>query len=601
MKYSRQEYMDFLESEFQAQNDDFLKKLETPAIEMLESSGDVFLGKFLRVRGGIMILKMSSKRSLPRKGTYLNCLALPSQLRNYKNWGRQTYGQLINQQECHTEAVCIWYGKAEEDHFSLVGFRGVDCDFARRIEGAGHVILVLGPHIPPFEFLKNLQDLALSAFPNKVLDYDFQPHEWRPTLLDGRVSVAEYLLQQLSLSDEVALQGPPGTGKTTIIAQICDKLLREGKSVLVTALTNRALMEAAGKSELEKQVLCGRVAKTNLSIDEQSELPLLGKASELLPVPGRLLLSTFFIASSGVSDSSCELPFDYVVMDEASQAILPMFAAAKQLGKKMLYIGDIKQLPPVLQTNADKITRRGWQPLASGFQTICEGTTIPNFMLSTSYRLSARSAEYTAFFYEGHLHSSRESGDEAAQIENNGNAIVRYQLPTNDGPLLVETDLPIGDRTPSVLCTIAEKLVGSILATSPRTKIAVLSCFVATVRKLLQTLSAKGLYGDNLLIDTVARVQGLTADVTIFVIPNTFVFRSLEPRLFNVATSRSRVSTIIIADKTITSMAKNPNVRKYLQKLELEASIYLPMAELNMLETIACRISSGDFVTRLLR
>lgn len=579
MRYSRQDYIDFLEGELKAQNDDFLIKLETPAMELLERSGEVFLGKFVGMKDGSMILKMSCDRPLPRKGTYLNCLALPDALRNYHNWGRQTYGQFIKQQECHTEVVCVWYGKAGDNHFSLVGFRGIDCDFARRIENAGHVILVLGPHIPPFEYLKNLQDLAVSDLPNKVLDYDFRPHEWDPTLLGENVSVPDYLLRQLRLSDEVALQGPPGTGKTTTIARMCASLLTNGKSVLVTALTNRALMEVACKSELKGQLLNGNVAKTNLTMDEQSECPLLEKGKDLLPIPGRLLLSTFFIASSGALPPSSVPPFDYFVMDEASQAILPMFAVAKQLGKKVLYIGDIRQLPPVMQMNTDKITRCGWQKLANGFQTICEQTHIPNYMLSTSYRLPARATEYTSIFYNGHLHSSEKAYASAAPPDTVGNVIVQFNLPKKGGPILLKTDLPIGDRTPDTACALVEKLISGVMASTPKVRIAVLSCFVATARKLLRVMAGKGLSSDNLLIDTVARVQGLTTDLTIFVIPNTSVFRSLEPCLFNVATSRSLSNTIIIADKTITTLAKDPNVRKYLQNLEQEACVYIPTSE----------------------
>lgn len=70
----------------------------------------------------------------------------------------------------------------------------------------------------------------------------------------------------------------------------------------------------------------------------------------------------------------------------------------------------------------------------------------------------------------------------------------------------------------------------------------------------------------NLIIDTVARVQGLTTDVCIFVIPNTNYLRSLEPRLFNVATSRSIIQTIIITDKEILDYSRmNINVRQYLE------------------------------------
>jgi superfamily I DNA and/or RNA helicase len=39
-----------------------------------------------------------------------------------------------------------------------------------------------------------------------------------------------------------------------------------------------------------------------------------------------------------------EPPFDYVIVDEASQALLAMFGAAKLLGKKNIWFGDTKLL-----------------------------------------------------------------------------------------------------------------------------------------------------------------------------------------------------------------------------------------------------------------
>jgi rRNA-processing protein FCF1 len=80
----------------------------------------------------------------------------------------------------------------------------------------------------------------------------------------------------------------------------------------------------------------------------------------------------------------------------------------------------------------------------------------------------------------------------------------------------------------------------------------------------------------NLLIETVARIQGLTTDVAIFVIPNAGYNYSLERRLFNVATSRAKRHTIIIVDKNIISSYPdlNEDVKIYLQKLNIEYSFY---------------------------
>ena len=81
-------------------------------------------------------------------------------------------------------------------------------------------------------------------------------------------------------------------------------------------------------------------------------------------------------------------PFDYVVVDEASQALLPMIAASKKLGSKVVWIGDQKQLAPIVKTSEDKINTCGWGPIVKGFDTICNNILMPTFMLSDTFRLT---------------------------------------------------------------------------------------------------------------------------------------------------------------------------------------------------------------------
>ena len=95
----------------------------------------------------------------------------------------------------------------------------------------------------------------------------------------------------------------------------------------------------------------------------------------------------------------------------------------------------------------------------------------------------------------------------------------------------------------------------------------------AIQKAITQTVGAH----KNVLIDTVARVQGLTTDITIFFVPDYSYIRTLEPHLFNVATSRAREHTIIIADKYVLDFSTiDKNVRRYLETLKKEKSIYVP-------------------------
>ena len=55
------------------------------------------------------------------------------------------------------------------------------------------------------------------------------------------------VVRQMDRSAQVLVQGPPGTGKTHTAAALISHLLAQGKRVLVTAQTDRALKEVRGK------------------------------------------------------------------------------------------------------------------------------------------------------------------------------------------------------------------------------------------------------------------------------------------------------------------------------------------------------------------
>ena len=55
------------------------------------------------------------------------------------------------------------------------------------------------------------------------------------------------VVKQMDRSAQVLVQGPPGTGKTHTAAALISHLLAQGKRVLVTAQTDRALKEVRGK------------------------------------------------------------------------------------------------------------------------------------------------------------------------------------------------------------------------------------------------------------------------------------------------------------------------------------------------------------------
>lgn len=127
--------------------------------------------------------------------------------------------------------------------------------------------------------------------------------------------------------------------------------------------------------------------------------------------------------------------------------------------------------------------------------------------------------------------------------------------------------MPIGEKVDKGSCDFTIRIVNDLLSSYPKLNIAVLTKFRAAVRMLQNSFISKYGSKNNVLIDTVERVQGMTCDVCIYYIPNTMIGMSLDRALFNVATSRAKQLTIIVADKSILNTSCHRDVRSYLIKI----------------------------------
>lgn len=575
MNIDRKKHWQFLEDELKAETEEFKKTYLTTAISLLKTSQEMYVAQFISFKDGEIIMKFPISRALPRKGDFLVCMVLPPELQDYRNWGDKTYRDLYKTRYNSTECVCIWHSPANDPRYSLVGFSKVSVDFANYIKETPNIVLTFAPQRPPIDYVMNLQKVVEDKYSKgvaSVLDANYQTKDWEPILIK-QDNVSGFVYSQMTLTDTMILEGPPGTGKTYMIAELCARLCAEGHSVLVTALTNRALMEIAEKPAVKPLLHSHKIFKTNITIDELREIKDLETIKSIAPMPGCLVMSTYFITSGYAADLTVEQPFDYVIMDEASQAILPMFAASRKIGKKNLWVGDIHQLPPIVILNQDRIKFCNYNPLVEGLKLLADNSSSPIYQLTTTYRFGQRSANYTGVFYNDSLVSfeSKRFNDLPSMCK---------ILSNEGGPTLILTDMPSGDSTPQFATYMASYIVASILNDSPNKDIAVLSCMKKTTRTLQMAITQKVGSKKNLIVDTVARVQGLTTDVTIFFVPDYSYIRTLEPHLFNVATSRAKEHTIIIADKYVLDCyTLDKKVRIYLENLKLEKSIYIPDTE----------------------
>ncbi len=566
MTYDRKEYERFLNAEFSVQKEQYENLIKTKAL-VLKDNGDVFVGKFLKLQdNGVAVFKVRNSDNMPRRNSFWTACYFIGEMGSFKNWSDRSWLDLrTNFQRDYSDANCIWISKSEDSDFCIIGIKNLSIDFATLLDH-DKPIVAFGPKDPPLKYILNLIDIVRDQSDervNHVLDFDSQNREWQPTIVDSTMDFVSIVREQLNTSDGIAIQGPPGTGKTFKMAQLAALLLKEGKSVLVTAFTNQALMELAKKDDIRSFISEGKVSKTSMTIDESKDV------HGLLPVAenkcnataGSLSLATFYVSSDWAREST-EPPFDYVLVDEASQSLFPMIAASRKLGKKTIWVGDQNQLSPIVLINQDVIEDYNWAPIVKGFGTLCDNFEIPSYMFSDTYRLMPRAAESTGVFYNNHLHSASSITTVPSNLE---------LIDKRGGPVVMNIDMKVGDKKPSNAIQAVCDLAKEILSDNPKAEIAILCKFRESVRELQKcfVLSwSSATIPENVKIETVDRVQGLTVHYCIFFIPNASLRYSLDDELFNVATSRAIYSTIIVADQYILKQNMSQNVRKYLLKAQ---------------------------------
>ena len=339
--------------------------------------------------------------------------------------------------------------------------------------------------------------------------------------------------------------------------------LKEGKTVCATTMANKGLIELVKQDPLEEFVKQGRVAKTNLSADERNSVPGLKPAINKLTVPpGELLCSTNYVLSYAFDKKNVAengIPtYDLVVIEEASQAFLTTLIAFKSLAKDCLIVGDPMQLPPII-LSPNKSIYKTWNANTQieGLQTVALGTDIKAYRIVTTFRLSSESAKLTSLFYGNRFWSVQKKKVDFSACSS------KY-FPKDGGVLYYYTGHYNGVISKAGLNIVGE-IVKEIERFYPTRSLAIVSPFKDTVRQLQKTFLTDTAIED-LTVETIDRIQGMTVDYAIVYIPGRNIGFALEERRFNVATSRSKSTTLIISDVPLLNMPViTPHVAEFLR------------------------------------
>lgn len=546
------------------------KQFLSPAISLFQE-GILYVGQFKGIdekRGNVFFdIPCSEGYHSPRVDQNMNCFTLKKGASLPKEWGVKTYTDLLANRN-RSNCILVDYIPSKRDGWITMIIREIESSF---IENLHHNQLVgFGPTVPPFEYLQNLKDFSSSISSNnnlwnKILNFNTTIDISRqPELITEEIDIADTIISKTKESTIFLLQGPPGTGKTHQIADVISRLANANNSVLVTALTNKAAIELCEKPFLTELIETGKVIKIPLLMQEKNKFPQINNAKEIIPHKGYITLSTYYQFSKIWQSQS--QTFDYVIVEEASQAYLTTIAAASKVGKNVIVVGDPNQIVPIV-TNKNYKDLPNIDKLINGMGTMCQIVDFNYARKIETRRLTRRSTYYTNCFYQNTIISKALFSSLADDIDKL--SFLGKYIHVNGGPTLIL----FGNPSISLMQSIVNFLIAAIndIIENSKNTIAVLSPFIDSVTYLQQNLKSRTI-SNKYLIDTVDRVQGLDVDFCFYVIPKSSPF-AFNFNRFNVATSRAKKATIILTEKDFDKISvPDGEVSIYIRNLQQEFS-----------------------------
>ena len=348
----------------------------------------------------------------------------------------------------------------------------------------------------------------------------------------------------LAAADCAFVHGPPGTGKTYTLARIVAALVDRGDTVLISALTNRAVDTAVSAV---RDVGVEDIARVGSPYGVGEEVADLYIDPEGGPAEAQRLREATVIAATTASAASRLLQtqrVDTVVIDEASQLTEPHALAAIVHGQRFILVGDHRQLPPVVRADTPLRT--------SLFERLIEQYPAAGQMLTGQYRMAQRIQAFASEeFYDGQLRPA--SGEIAAQAPTE-----LFEADAHVDPALRRRVRVVdpggtqtGNRNPTEAAAVAA-LVEQYRAVGVAPEaIGVIAPYRAQVEEIAGVT--------DVTVDTVDRFQGSARDVIIISLTATGDLTEplfADHRRMNVALTRARRALVLVGSRA--TMRQDP-------------------------------------------
>jgi ATP-dependent RNA/DNA helicase IGHMBP2 len=471
---------------------------------------------------------------------------------------------------------------------------------------------------------KGILDSEKSLLPIRFYEHTDEPKIGTDfaseNLNDSQNKAVNEILSEREVS---IIHGPPGTGKTTTLVAAIKKLTQIGKTILVCAPSNAAvdnislkllhdkvnIVRIGNENKIDEQVKSAFLEskiksdrsfkflqqlktqsddlrkkafkhKRNFGKEEYQERKQLKQELKIIrkdirriqsDISKNVLEKAEVICGTFYSIQQFNLPketYDYIIIDEAGQAIEPAIWSVSHLGKKMVLAGDDLQLPPTVKSReAEKMG------LAKSLLERAAEIDKPRVLLNIQYRMNSKIMAFSnSKFYNNQLIAHESVANR--RIENNTYEAVEFIDTAGCGFEEVKEENGGGTSNPGevdviqkVLNELALPLWRGIEGEDSSSKTGIITPYRSQLSEIQHKI-------ENVDSNTVDSFQGQERDVIII-----SLVRSNEKgeigflsdyRRMNVAMTRAKKKLIVIGDSATLGQDKFYN--DFLDYVEKEGS-----------------------------